>query len=174
MSKKLLFRRNFEKYSFKFAVTIAVIGILLFTLMSGHIFTETFAAKPSSGFLNTVNCSYSKNFTKKTCCWRETAGTYKYPTPTYCQTCNSHNGTYSNCTDPELQMLIDPDKIGDLTNPSDNGGVLSNNEEGSSGSKGVDSDTVEKGGTYTENSGPGNSGVPKGIDPNNSGGVFSQ
>jgi hypothetical protein len=86
--------------------------------VTGHILTEAFAAKPSNGFLNTSNCSNNNQATKRTCCWRDAPGIYKYPMPTYCQTCENDNGGYSNCTDPELQFLIDPDKSGDITNPA--------------------------------------------------------
>ncbi len=174
MNKKILFKRISEKNTYDFRVVSVTMGILMIALLSSHILTEAFAAKPSNGFLNTSNCNNNKQATKMTCCWREATGTYKYPTPTYCQTCDTTpNGGYTNCTDPELQFLIDPDKSGDITNPKDSGGVLSNNDDSSNSGipKGIDPST---GGTFNDNSESSNQDNSKGIDPNNGGGIFRQ
>jgi hypothetical protein len=120
-------------------VTIAVILTVL--LISDHALTSVYAAKPSSRFLSSNNCSYNNAASPRTqtCCWRQVKTGTIYSTPeTYCQTCKLYFGIPYNCSDPELQFGPNSQGNPDTTSPKKGGGIFN---DGSSNSGSVNSGT---------------------------------
>jgi len=115
------------KNIYEFVIVVTTV-ILVAAIISTTV-SDVFAAKPTSGFKGSGDCSWSSD-SSKTCCWRESNGVSLGES--YCQTCTIKDGQPTTCTEKELQFRSN--QQGGLgTISPDDGGVLAESEESNQG-----------------------------------------
>jgi hypothetical protein len=114
---------------YKNLTVLITISILITVLVSSPILPHVSAAKASSGFKSSSNCSWSKVYIK-TCCWRESNGSSLGES--YCQSCTMTGpnlGTISTCGAPELQFRSGSHWGIGVISPNGGNGVLAQSNE---------------------------------------------